>query len=328
MKNIDKDDIVIVDDNVYRLHKLAKLLPKTNIIKVFANEKSKSFENLGKIIKKILQFNFRKNKKVIVIGGGITQDIGSFISSIIFRGVDWIFYPTSFLAQCDSCIGGKTSINFHDHKNQLGNFNPPKKIFIDTKFLKSISKKDTTSGIGEMAHYFLVAGPKEKNFFVNNYKKALNHDLKISEQLIFSCLKIKKFFIEKDEFDRKERLLLNYGHTYGHAIETLTEYKIPHGIAVAHGMNIANFLSFKYGFLNYESFLELQFILKDIYGRFKIKNFDVNKYCLILKKDKKNINSNLRTILTRGVGKMFIHEIKMDNLFKKNVNNYFLESVQ
>ncbi len=324
-KNIGIDDVLIVDEKVYKLHKLAKLIPKTNLIMITANEKSKSFENLGKIIKKILQFDFKKNNKIIVIGGGITQDVGSFISSILFRGVDWVFYPSSFLAQCDSCIGGKTSINFYNHKNQLGNFNPPKKIFVDTKFLKSLSKKDIRSGIGEMAHYFLVSGEKDTNFFSNNYKKALDHDLKTSAQLIFRCLRIKKFFIEKDEFDKKERLLLNYGHTYGHAIESLTNYKMPHGIAVAHGMNIANYISFNYGYLNYDNFSKLQSLLKDIYGEFKLKKFDIGRYCLILKKDKKNINSNLRTILTRGAGKMFIHEIKMDIFFKETLNKYLLK---
>ena len=324
-KNIGINDILLVDEKVYKLHRLVELIPKTNLIKINANEKSKSFENIGKIIKKILQFDFKKNNKIIVIGGGITQDVGSFISSILFRGVDWVFYPTSFLAQCDSCIGGKTSINFYNHKNQLGNFKPPKKIFVDTKFLKSLSKKDIRSGIGEMAHYFLVSGEKDTSFFSSNYKKALDQDLKTSAQLIFRCLQIKKYFIEKDEFDKKERLLLNYGHTYGHAIESLTNYKIPHGIAVAHGMNIANYISFNYGYLNYDDFTKLQGILIDIYGEFKLKKFNISRYCLILKKDKKNINSNLRTILTRGVGEMFIHEIKMDNFFKKTLNKYLLK---
>tara|TARA_B100001094_G_scaffold332348_1_gene404021 strand:- start:2767 stop:3834 length:1068 start_codon:yes stop_codon:yes gene_type:complete len=324
-KNVGIDDILIVDDKVYEFYGIEGLIPKTNLIKITANEKNKSFENLGKIIKKILQFDFKKNNKIIVIGGGITQDIGSFISSILFRGVDWIFYPTSFLAQCDSCIGGKTSINFYNHKNQLGNFNPPKKIFIDTKFLKSLTKKDIRSGIGEMAHYFLVSGGKDASFFENNYKKVLSYDLKTSAKLIFRCLKIKKFFIEKDEFDKNERLLLNYGHTYGHAIESFNNYKIPHGIAVAHGMNIANYISFNYGYLKYDKFLKLQNLLQDIYGEFKLKKFDIPQYCLILKKDKKNINSNLRTILTRGAGKMFIHEIKIDNFFKKTLNEYLLK---
>ena len=152
--HISEGDIIIIDKKIFDLHNLSKKLPKNKIIKILANEKNKSFQNLNNIIRNILNIGFKKNKKIIVIGGGITQDIGSFISSILYRGVDWIFYPTSFLSQCDSCIGGKTSINFFEYKNQIGNFHPPRKIIIDINFLKTQTDKEIRSGVGEMAHYF------------------------------------------------------------------------------------------------------------------------------------------------------------------------------
>ena len=111
-KECRTNDLLIIDEKIFRLFKLNQLIKGKKTILIKANEKNKSFESLGNIIKQVIKHNFKKNNKIIVIGGGITQDIGSFISSLIFRGVDWYFFPTSFLAQCDSCIGGKTSINF------------------------------------------------------------------------------------------------------------------------------------------------------------------------------------------------------------------------
>ncbi len=321
--NIAVGDIIIVDQRVYSLHKLNLKLPKNKIIKIVANERSKSFQNLDKIIRKILSSGFKRSNKIIVIGGGISQDIGSFISSIIFRGVRWIFYPTSYLSQCDSCIGGKTSINFHEFKNQIGNFNPPTKIIIDINFLKTLSNKEISSGVGEMAHYFFVSNSEDTKYFLSNFKKVLLRNKKVSIKMINKTLKIKKYFIEKDEFDRKERLLLNYGHTYGHALESLTNYMIPHGIAVAHGINIANYISYKQKFIKKNFFLKIKNAMDFIINNNNPKKINIKKYLNILKKDKKNINNNLRCILTRGAGKMFIHEIKFDKILEKNLSEYF-----
>ncbi len=315
--NIDTNDILLVDKKVFQRHKLSKFLSNKNIIKINASEKSKSFENLNSIINQIIKKNFNKNNKLIIIGGGITQDIGSFIASILFRGIDWIFYPTSFLSQCDSCIGGKTSINFYSRKNQIGNFHPPKKIFIDVNFLNTLSKKEINSGIGEMAHYFLVSGKEDVAYFKLRYQKAMQLNLKACEQLIFKSLNIKKRFIEKDEFDKKERLLLNYGHTYGHAIESITNFKIPHGIAVAHGMNMANFISHKLGLLKYEKFEMVKEILDPICKDYLPKNININHLIKALKKDKKNINSNIRSILAKDIGHMIVREIVVNDNFKK-----------
>ena len=315
-------DVYLIDKNVYKIHNLKRNIKSKKIIFIDASEKSKSFENLGKIIKKILSTNLKKDNKLIVIGGGITQDIASFISSIIFRGIDWIFIPTSFLSQCDSCIGGKTSINFFGKKNQLGNFYPPSAIYIDTLFLKSLGDKDIRSGVGEMAHYYFVSGNKDFKLFLQHYKKVILKDLNSCKKLIFRSLMIKKYFIEKDEFDKKERLLLNYGHTFGHAIESITDYKIPHGIAVANGMDIANFLSLNINLITQKEFEEMHDVLSNIYKNIQPEKINSKQYIQQLKKDKKNINENLRCILTKGVGKMVIKELSFDSNLIDMLSDY------
>ena len=222
----------------------------------------------------------------------------------------------------DSCIGGKTSINFDSYKNQLGNFYPPDKIFIDVSFLDGLGDREIRSGVGEMAHYFLVSGEDEADFFVNNFEKALAREMQILQELIFSSLTIKKHFIEKDEFDTDYRLLLNYGHTFGHAIEAVTNYQIPHGVAVSHGMNMANFWSLKKNYINSDQFLNLNQVLSIIWKDIIPNKFEINDFISILKMDKKCIGEDLRLVLTKGVGKMFLETTPIDNLFLNFIKEY------
>jgi len=245
----------------------------------------------------------------VTIGGGTIQDLTAFISSIFFRGINWIFIPTTLLAQCDSCIGGKTSINIHGIKNQLGNFYPPSKIFINFSFLKNIPRKELKSGLGEMSHFYFVSGKKDFMLFDKYLKKALNRKLNILKIIIKRSLNIKKKFIEKDEFDKGPRLILNYGHTFGHAIEKITNYKIPHGMAVAHGINMSNFVSLKMKYINEYEFRQMSNTLNKLLKEDKIKNLNIEELIKALKKDKKNLKGSLRLVLTRGLGKMFLKKI-------------------
>ena len=294
------------------------------IIYIDSSEKTKSFENIHKIIKKLIKLNANKKTNLIVVGGGVLQDTAGFIASIYFRGLKWTFLPTTLLGMGDSCIGGKTSINFYGYKNQLGNFNPPDQILIDIKFLKTLPLIQIISGIGEMSHYFFVSSILEYRYFTNYITKIDYEKLNIKD-LILKSLQIKKKIIEKDEFDKKERLLLNYGHSFGHALESYTKYKIYHGCAVVIGMMVSNYISFKLKFINLKQLNEMNNLLKSIYIERKINlnKIDINKYCNLLLKDKKNYNNNLRLILTRGPGKMFIYEIKLNSLFKNNLSIFF-----
>ena len=141
-------------------------------------------------------------------------------------------------------------------------------------------------------------------------------------KLIFKSLKIKKSFIEKDEFDKGPRLILNYGHTFGHAIEKITNYKIPHGLAVAHGINISNFFSLKFKLINKKVFKEIESEMSEIVNLADIRRVNSNSFLKIIKKDKKNKKNKIRLILTRGFGKMFIKDIKSDLLFLSIFKKY------
>ncbi len=320
LKKIPDDSIFLVDKKVKHLY-LNNFLKNKIFFCVDSNENSKDFIQLKKYINFFIK-NVSKETKVYAIGGGVVQDITSFLCSIYKRGVEWTFIPTTIISQADSCIGGKTSINFNGIKNQLGNFYPPQKIILNPEFIEGLSKNQLYSGLGEMGHYFLLSNYKDYNFYKKNLIK-INSKIKINiYDLIFKSLKIKKIFIEKDEFDKNERLKLNYGHTFGHAIEKLT--KLPHGIAVAHGMNMANYVSLGFGFISQKKYKEMNETLNYIINDYKIENINLERLMQLLKKDKKSTKKNIRVILTKNIGNMFLYTISNEKKLKLILKKYLI----
>ena len=316
LKKESKEDIFIIDKFI---NSKIKLNRKKIIIS--PSEIEKNFSKLQNVIQKLLNLGITRDTKIICVGGGVVQDISSFLSSIIFRGIDWYFYPTTIISQCDSCIGGKTSINFKGYKNLIGNFYPPKKIKIDTNILKFLKKKEIISGLGEMAHYYFLSKKKYQFFFDN-----INNDLKnkiVSREVVYQTLVIKKKFIELDEFDTGKRLILNFGHTFGHAIEKTTNFKVPHGVAVAHGIQIALFFSKKLGLLNESKYITMNKNIKKITSLISLKKINLDNLIKNINKDKKHNKKNFRFILTRGVGKMMVYELSKKTNIKKILKEYF-----
>lgn len=318
-------DYIIADERVLSLNKMLAdtIEGHDKVIRIVATEKTKSYEGVIVFIEELIANGFKRNNRLIAIGGGITQDITAFIASILYRGVEWIFFPTTLLSQADSCIGSKTSINFRKYKNQIGNFYPPLSIHIDTSILSTLEDKDIRSGVGEMAHYFFVSGIEDVVFFENEFQNAILYRSNL-QKVVKASLAIKKRYIEVDEFDRNERLVFNYGHTFGHAIESITNYKIPHGVAVSFGMDMANYISIKKGYINEETFLHAQRVFKTIWNGYDIKEIKIEELMAAMAKDKKNKNGSLGLILTKGWGKMFKDMTEPDNTFISWIIEYMV----
>jgi 3-dehydroquinate synthase len=320
-------DVIFVDQKVFNFFPkdVQDLINNNKHILIEATEDQKNYTALTPIIEQLIERRFRKNNRLFAIGGGITQDITAFIASMMYRGVEWMFFPTTLLAQADSCIGGKTSINIGKYKNQLGNFYPPMKIFIILKLVKTLPELDFKSGMGEMLHFYLVSSEEDYEFYQQHYDSAFT-DEKTLLSLVKRNLEIKKGFIERDEFDKGERQLLNYGHSFGHAIESLKNYSIPHGIAVSYGMDMANFISVKLGFIDQGARQYIRSQLKKVWEGTSIKNISVQDFENALSKDKKNIKNTYQVILTKGIGKMMKHGISPNKEFSSWLDEYF-ESV-
>ncbi len=311
-------DVLFVDANVARLHanRIDPLLKRFRHQLIHPSESKKSYHGVQCYIEWLIEGNFRKNHRIVAIGGGIVQDITAFIASILYRGVSWIFVPTNLLSQADSCIGSKTSINFGSFKNQIGGFYPPTLIINDISFLSSLSEREIRSGMGEMLHYFLISGRSDFDFVRDNYDRAFV-DVDTMKQLVARSLAIKKAMIEEDEFDSGPRNIFNYGHSFGHAIESYTDYAVPHGIAVSFGMDLANHLSEALGFISRDECQEMGSVLKRNWVSTALPAIDLDRYIDILRKDKKNFDQQIRVILTRGLGNMFIASVDLNERLRQ-----------
>ena len=319
-------DVIVIDRKVKELYatSMRRVLDENKFYTIEATEGEKSYLGVVPVIEFLIRNKFRKSNRLIALGGGVVQDITAFISFTLFRGVEWIFFPTTLLAQCDSCIGSKVAINFGEYKNQIGGFYPPKEIYIDMNFLETLSSDDIKSGLGEMLHYYIVSGKEDYMRFVEDYDKAAS-SRGVLQKMILKSLLIKKNIVEIDELDKKERQVFNYGHSFGHALESVTNHRLPHGIAVAYGMDMANFVSMRSGFITKDSFGELHKFLTKVYGGFDLEDVNTELFIEALTRDKKNNGSELGLILMRGIGDTFKIYIQADAKFIGWVGEYFKE---
>jgi 3-dehydroquinate synthase len=325
---VDQHAFFVIDAIVWDTYKakLKGLIPHDCLLIVEANENNKSLDKCREIIETLVDMQVRRNEKLVAMGGGIIQDVTAFSASIIYRGIEWAFFPTTLLAQADSCIGSKTSINLGGKKNLVGNFYPPSDVFIDMSFLESLGTEDIKSGIGEIMHYYIYAASSLLEELKSDYEKIVQKR-NLLKKHIRESLKIKKPVIENDEFDRGERNKFNYGHTFGHAIESMTDYAIKHGQAVTIGMDMANYISMKMGFMRPEIFHSIHVKLLTNFPEYNWNKIDIDRYFKLLSKDKKNVGNNVGCILARDYGILFKEQLPMDDTFRELINTYFSEQV-
>jgi 3-dehydroquinate synthetase len=289
----------IIDSNVYDIYwTYFTVLPENRVMRIESVEENKTIETVLEICSAVTQFSAKRNSRIISIGGGITQDITGFACSILYRGIKWIFVPTTLLAACDSCIGGKTSLNYEHYKNLLGTFYPPDEIYICPKFFRTLSEKDFESGMGEVIKFNIMEGNNSIKYIEENISRMLVRDESVLTSCVEKSLNFKQRFIEEDEFDQGERIKLNFAHTFGHAIESITDYIIPHGTAVAIGMLMANYLSVKRGIMSEESMSRYKkLLLQVIHIDDSLRQIPIEKFLMAMKKDKKQTNEKLTVVL-------------------------------
>ena len=200
-----------------------------------ATETNKSLDASPAVIEKIRKAGANRQTELLAVGGGIIQDLSAFIASVYMRGLKWSYMPTTVLAMVDSCIGGKSSINVGPYKNLVGTFHPPLRVLIDPALARTLPDDQMASGLIEAAKICFCRG--EESFARHvSYGPSVGMDTAALERVIVNSLQSKRWFIEIDEFDKGERLLLNFGHTFGHAIEGATHFAVSHGIAVGLGI--------------------------------------------------------------------------------------------
>lgn len=291
----------LVDATVARLyaHPLERILAHPNLILIEAKEENKSLQSIIPVFEQLVGNKVRRNHVLVAIGGGIVQDITCFIASTLLRGLPWRFVPTTLLSQADSCIGSKSSINLGDAKNILGTFNPPQQIFVNPGFLDTLDSREIRSGVGEIIKVHAIDGAASFDRLAADFDR-LFADRDLLGKYIRSALLIKQRFIEEDEFDQGIRNIFNYGHSFGHAIESATDYAVPHGIAVTMGMDMANHVATARGLLPASHFARMHSTLRMNYGDFSATPIPLASLLSALMKDKKNTSTRLGLILPVG----------------------------
>ena len=220
------------------------------IHRINEGEQAKSFKNFQQILNKLIDLKFSRTDIIVAFGGGVVGDIAGFSAATFLRGIDYIQIPTTLLSQVDSSVGGKTAINVPQGKNLIGAFYNPKLVLISTTYLKTLSEREYKSGLGEVIKYAFIDNQKLRRLIENNPQKIVNRDNKILKNIIEQSIKTKSKIVTKDEKENGIRAILNFGHTFGHAIEAHTGYKkLSHGAAITLGMIIASKISFFEGHL-------------------------------------------------------------------------------
>ena len=319
--NKNQKNIIVIDYKLADLYKRLKNNKNNYIIRISGGEKIKTLESYSNLCNKILKMKIDRSFCLISIGGGTIGDLCGFVASTLLRGIKFILVPSTLLSQVDSSIGGKNGINTIHGKNLIGTFFQPDYVIIDPLVLKTLSKREVKSGYAEIIKHALI---KDKNFFMwldKNYSAILNLNPYYIAQAIIRSIKIKSIYVQKDEkenlINSNSRAILNFGHTFGHALETMNNYNndLTHGEAIAIGMSLASKISYKIGLMSYKEYNIIITHLDKIKLPFYDKRIKDKKLYKLMLSDKKNTDNQVNLILIKNIGKaIFKRNIKMEDI--------------
>lgn len=297
---------ILTDENTYEfcLPKFLSLFPfEVEIIEIEAGEPNKNIETCVGVWETLSDLQANRKSLLINLGGGMVTDLGGFVASTYMRGIDFINIPTSLLAMVDASVGGKTGVDLGILKNQIGVINTPKKVIIDADYLETLPPRELRSGLAEMFKHGLISSE-------NYWKKLTTLQQKTTDdllQLIYESVQIKNEIVREDPTEKGLRKILNFGHTLGHAIESFsltqkTEKQLLHGEAIAIGMILESYISYKEMNFLFQKCDEIKQVLQHY---FPVKNFseeDIREIFSLLKHDKKNTSEQINFVLLKNIG--------------------------
>lgn len=308
---------LLVDENVNEIYKqqiedvFGSIEHKKIVID--SGEESKSFDNYQEILETLIDYGLNRSDLIITLGGGVVGDLGGFVASTLYRGVDYIQIPTTLLSQIDSSIGGKVAINSDQGKNLIGSFYHPSQVIIDPKFLDTLDDEDVKSGLGELIKYAAI----KDIYLFNQLEMYINEEELFDniEEVIYKALEIKKHLVERDEYDKNLRMLLNFGHTIGHGLEKGYKFEnIKHGEAVAIGMAMITKITEAKEITEKGSHKRLVKLLDKFGIRHHLIDFELKDLLQYIKVDKKVIDDKLHLIVLKELGQADIMPIHVENI--------------
>lgn len=316
--------VLIVDRHVAERYvsQLKALLAKHHTHLVSATEEEKTPAGVERVWQFLQRSDARKDTEIVVVGGGITQDIAQFAAHNYYRGVRWTFVPTTLLAQADSCIGAKCGINLGSFKNQLGVFHAPSSVRVCLEFLDTLADTEIRSGYGEILKLHLTrSGPELFEELVEAVSTQGWRNEKIGH-FIRQSLSVKKGVVEEDEYEKDLRRILNYGHTFGHALEAITHHEIPHGLAVAWGLDLAGFIAWRRGLLAQSEFEAVHSFVAAHFGWELNRSVSASDLIQATKRDKKAAAGVINLILPTRRGALEIVPTAYDARLEDDVEAY------
>ncbi len=319
---------ILVDENTH-IHCISPLIPyvtvlnEAEILEINAGEKQKNLEIVNHLWQALSENNVDRQALIINLGGGVVSDLGGFMASVYKRGIRFINIPTSLLSMVDASIGGKTGIDLGSVKNQLGCFSNPEAVFVWPDFLKTLPKEELLSGFGEIIKYSLISK-------LHLWEEIKELDFQIIENLddyIFKSLEIKSNIVEQDPFESGLRKTLNFGHTYGHAFESLSmmqdnQVALSHGKAVALGIVCELWHSVQR--LNFPElvFEEIKEFIFQNFGYYPIQEKQVDTFIELMKKDKKNAGDQIAIVMLESIGNANYKEFITEDEIRTFLNYY------
>lgn len=315
--------VIITDYNVERYHldkvliSLRKQFINVEVIKVAPGEVSKSIDTFAKVLNALAEMNITRDDLIIAFGGGVVGDLSGFVASSYLRGIKYIQVPTTVLSCVDSSVGGKTAINLKAGKNLAGAFYQPSLVVIDTELLETLPEREIKSGFAEIIKYGVI---RDEMLFEDINPRSMNN----IGQIIARCVTIKRNVVSNDEYDKGERQVLNFGHSIGHAIEALSDFKVSHGEGVATGMIMMTRAAYKLGYCNHYVYQDMLNKIRE-FGYPDNVDYTADEIISFMIKDKKRSGECIKLIVPREIGTCVIEKFQLEDL--KEVVRYALSEV-
>lgn len=308
--------MVVTDSRVAGLYRLedsgAVILPP--------GEKHKTWESVQTILRGALERNLDRTSTFAGVGGGVVCDMTAFAASLYMRGTGLVLYPTTLLAMVDASLGGKTGIDFEGFKNSVGTFYPARELHIDPTVIGTLSDTDFRCGLAEVIKSGVIGDEELLTLIERERDRIFAREPGLMRELIERSLRVKGRIVEEDFTEKGIRVWLNLGHTFGHALETVTNFAVGHGEAVAWGMDRAMALGEQLGLTDPGYRKRIRALLKDCGYRLEIPVPDMDAYTAAFQKDKKKAGTDIRFIIPERTGVLHVRKVPVDEGFRVMVN--------
>lgn len=309
----EKKICIVTDSNVALLYaeevkeELSDEFSQVFLYTIPAGEAHKNTDTLNGIYEFLIQHHFDRQDVLVALGGGVVGDMTGYAAATYLRGIDFIQVPTTLLSQTDSSIGGKTGIDFMQYKNMVGAFYMPKLVYMNLSALKTLPKEQLVSGFGEILKHGLIKDFAYFNWLKEHYDAICALEYEALEEMIYVSCNIKRGVVERDPKEKGERALLNFGHTIGHAIEKLSDFKLTHGACVGLGIVAASYLSKEQKNLSSGELAMIEETLSHFGLQTRVEGLDAKEILQATKSDKKMIGSQVKFVLLQTPGNAYIY---------------------